>query len=83
MQQTLRINNKLILKSDNDLRDLQSQYRTALQYQEQQHNLLSELKAKLHQASSFYQKLNLQNLVIDTDLLEQDDPDNEDSGSNH
>lgn len=73
MQQTLKINNKLTLKSDMDLRDLQEQYRTALQHQDQQHMLLSELKEKLRQASAFYHKLNLQNLVIETDMLEQDE----------
>ena len=81
MQQTLRINNKLILKSDSDLRDLQLQYRAALQHQEQQHTLLCELKEKLHQASEFYQKLNLQNLVFDADLLEQSNSDTADSHS--
>jgi len=80
MQQTLRINNKLILKSDTDLRELQVQYRTALQHQEHQHTLLSELKDKLRQASEFYQKLNLQSPVIDSDMLEQDDPDSNDDG---
>ena len=73
MQQTLRINNKLLLKSDADLKDLQIQYRTALHHQEQQHALLVELKKKLRQASEFYQKLNLQNLVLDGDLLAQGD----------
>ena len=71
MQQTLRINSKLIFRSDTDLRDLQLQYRAALQHQEQQHTLLCELKEKLYQASKFYQKLNLKNLVIDADQLEQ------------
>jgi FkbM family methyltransferase len=80
MQQTLRINNKLILKSDSDLRDLQLQYRAAIQQNEHQQSLLSELKDKLRQASLFYQKLNLQNLVIENnDLLELDDSNNEDS----
>jgi FkbM family methyltransferase len=81
IQQTLRINNKLILRSDTDLRDLQLQYKSALQHQEQQHGLLCELKEKLHQASEFYQKLNLQNLVLDADLLEQSSSDNGGSGS--
>lgn len=70
MQQTLRINNKLLFKSDTDLRDLQLQYRNALQHQEQQHALLCELKEKLGQASEFYHRLNLQNLVLNGDTLE-------------
>ena len=73
MQQTLRINSKLVLKSDIDLRDLQSQYRTAIQLQHEQHNLLCELKEKLRQASVFYQKLNLESPVLDGDMLEQSD----------
>jgi myosin heavy subunit len=79
MQQTLRINNKLMLKSDADLSDLQNQYRTAIQHQEQQHSLLCELKEKLSQAAGFYRKLNLQNLVIDGDKLDQSDSDNAES----
>ncbi len=81
IQQTLRINNKLILKSDTDLRELQTQYRTALQHQEHQHILLSELKDKLRQASLYYQKLNLQSPLIDADLIAQDEPgEKDDSG---
>jgi FkbM family methyltransferase len=75
LQQTLRINNKLLLKSDTDLKDLQAQYRTALQHQEQQHALLCELKEKLQLAAEYYQKLNLQNLVLDGDMLEQSESD--------
>jgi hypothetical protein len=75
MQQTLRINNKLMLKSDTDLKDLQLQYRNVLQHQEQQNALLGELKAKLRQASEFYKSLNLQNLVLDGNMLEQVDSD--------
>jgi len=71
MQQTVRINNKLLLKSDADLKDLQRQYRTALEHQEEQYSLLCDLKDKLRQASEFYQKLNLQNLILDGDVLEQ------------
>lgn len=81
MQQTLRINNKLLFKSDTDLRDLQLQYRNSLQHQQQQHTLLCELKEKLRQASEFYQKLNLQNLVLDSDMLKQGNPDTVDSFS--
>lgn len=73
IQQTLRINNKLMLKSDTDLKDLQLQYRNVLQHQEQQNALLGELKAKLRQASEFYKSLNLQNLVLDGNMLEQVD----------
>ena len=71
MQQTLRINNKLMLKSEADLSDLQNQHRIALQLQEQQHSLLCELKEKLGQASQFYRKLNIQNLVLDGDMSDQ------------
>lgn len=74
MQQTMRINNKLMLKSDTDLKELQLQYRSVVQHQEQQQSLLSELKEKLRQASAYYQKLNLQNLVLDGDMLEENDP---------
>ena len=77
MQQTLRINTKLMLKSENDLKDLQLQYRSALEYQEQQNALLSELKTKLRQASRFYKSLNLQNLVLEGIALEQADSNNE------
>jgi chromosome segregation ATPase len=77
MQQTLRINTKLMLKSENDLKDLQLQYRSALEYQEQQNALLSELKTKLRQASRFYKSLNLQNLVLEGIALEQVDSNNE------
>ena len=58
---------------------MQQQYRAALQHQEKQHTLLYELKGKLQQASKFYQKLNLQNLVLDADLLEQNDADTDES----
>ena len=83
MRQTLSINNKLILKSHTDLRELQVQYRTALQHQEHQHTLLSELKDKLRQASEFYQELNLQSPVIDSGKIEQDDPDSSDDEKEH
>jgi len=79
IQQTLRINNKLMLKSNADLSDLQNQYRIAIQHQEQQHNLLCELKEKLSQAANFYRKLNLHNLVIDGDMLDQKDSKSEKS----
>jgi len=82
MQQTLRINNKLMLKSNADLSDLQDQYRIAIKHQEQQHSLLCELKEKLSQAAGFYRKLNLQNLVIDGDMIYQSDSDSEESLSN-
>ena len=83
MQQTVRINNKLILKSDADLRDLQLQYSSALQHQEQQHTLLCELKEKLRQASEFYKKLNLTNLVLDAGVLEKHDPETTDDPNKH
>lgn len=82
MQQTLRINNKLMLKSDADLSDLQNQYKTALHHKDQQHTLLCELKEKLGQAARFYRKLDLQSLVIDGDTLDQSDSDSEESFSN-
>ncbi|MCF6263977.1 MAG: hypothetical protein L3J24_10380, partial [Xanthomonadales bacterium] len=70
MQQTLRINNKLMLKSGADLKDLQNQYRVMMQQQDKQNTLLCELKEKLCQASEYYTQLNLQNLVPDDNLLE-------------
>ena len=70
IQQTLRVNSKLILKSDSDFKDLQRQHRVALQHQEQQHALLCELKGRLQHASDFYNKLNLKNLIPDAELLE-------------
>lgn len=74
IQQTLQMNSKLALKSDADLRNLQLQYRTILQKHEQQQVVMGELKMKLHQASSYYRKLDLKNLVIESDLLDQDTP---------
>ena len=83
LQQTLRINSKLVLKSDADMRDLQRQYRAALERQDQQHNLLTELTEKLRQASVYYQKLNLQKLVFDVEVLEQEDSDDNEPTGNH
>lgn len=81
MQQTVRINNKLLLKTDADMRDLQIKYRTALEYQDKQYALLTELKEKLRQASVYYQKLSLQNLVIDEEVLKNIDATSTESGS--
>lgn len=83
MQQTLHINNKLMLKSDIDLRNLQEQYKSVLQKQEQQHNLLSELRGKLQEASVFYQKLNLENLEFDIEILKQDNNEGIESDSDY
>ena len=71
IQQSIRINNNRIHKSDADHKDLQLQHRVALQRHEQHHMLLCELKGKLGQASAFYQKLNLKNLVFNSQTLEQ------------
>jgi len=69
----LRINNKLIAKTDADLRDLQTRYRTAVDNQTQQHTLLLELQDKLIQASKFYRQLNIQDQNIKGDIF-NDDP---------
>ena len=79
MQKTLSSNNKLMLKSNADLSDLQDQYRIAIQRQDQQHSMLCELKEKLSQAVTYYRKLNLQDLAIDGDLLNQGDLASEES----
>jgi hypothetical protein len=84
LQKSLTINNKLLLKADADLKDLQLQYRAALRRQEEQMALLMELKKKLRQAAEFYKQADLQNLVLSGDLLEpagagsEDGPDVED-----
>lgn len=73
LQQDLQVNSKLMLKSDADLKDLQSQYRAVQQAQEEHNTLYCDLKEKLRQAAEYYTKLNYQNLVFDEDMLEQTD----------
>ena len=73
MQRTLQINNKLTLKSESNLKNLQIQYQSAHQNQAQQHKLLVELKEKLRMASEYYQKLDLQKLVLDGSLMDEDE----------
>ena len=68
----LRINNKLVAKTDADLRDLQARYQSAIESQKQQHALLSELQDKLIQASMFYRQLNLQDQNIESDIFSDD-----------
>lgn len=67
LQDTLRLNNKLMLKADADFKDLQNQYRVAMQRQERQNTLLYDLKEKLHQASVFYRELSVQDHMLASD----------------
>ena len=71
MQQTVRISNKITLKTNSDLKDLQDQYSAALNSREQQDRLLFDLREKLKQASEFFRKVDLQNQVIEGDVTRQ------------
>jgi seryl-tRNA synthetase len=73
MQRAVRINNKLVLKSNADYEDLQNQYRRALEHQDRQHVLLCELKEKLAEAAKFYGRLNLEDAVLESGALDHDD----------
>lgn len=68
----LRINNKLVAKTDADLRDLQARYETAIDNQKQQHSLLLDLQEKLIQASKFYRQLDIQDQNIKGDVFGDD-----------
>jgi FkbM family methyltransferase len=72
MQRAVRINNKLMLKSNTDYKDLQSQYRKALEHQDRQHVLLCELKEKLAEAAKFYGRLNLEDAVLESGSLDHE-----------
>ena len=68
----LRINNKLVAKTDADLRDLQSRYQKTIENRADQEKLLSALQQKLLQASEFYQQLHLQGEEATGDIFNPD-----------
>ena len=68
----LRINNKLIAKTDADLRDLQARYQSAVENQQQQQALLVDLQQKLVQAANFYRQLDIQDRDIEGDIFSHD-----------
>lgn len=69
----LRINNKLVAKTDADLRDLQQRYREAVESQGHQQTLLLELREKLAIASRFYRQLNLQDKNMAGDIFSDEE----------
>jgi FkbM family methyltransferase len=79
LQRTLKINNKLMLKSEADLRDLQLQYRNAIQGQDEQNTLFRELREKLGQAADYFRELDLPDRILEGDVMDPQDYEESDS----